>query len=591
MATLSIITAYTFLWYLLGRMLKTRLWPATRLPYSPYFYIGASWIVGAIIFLTTWTLFAHCLGNARVGLMLATALTLCLTAYFYDRSWYRDFASYRWLVVLLIIVGSIILMTAKALVPMPAYFGTYPELVHPMGGFGAVGHSFRAGNLVYYIVSENELPRINQHSGQAIMASIPLFLGSISAQFSLVVVLAFFIALLGLTTYGLARTCINRPLLALIPVGTVFLGNTVLSPFYSSIVDTDSALLLSSNSESLFGVMSFVVTALMLYERYQARAIATIHLLLLTAAAFIWNITSGQMILLLLLIVGFWIIYNWWHNGRQRLLVLSCICIAFGGAVGSIVLGGMLSFTTTPVALPGLMELRNPEHPPLALRFPRTSEGNPKTLEKLRLLQERIINPDKAVFATTPPAPPTKESFTTKVKSRDWLFALAKLVRSVQLIFIPLCALSITAILLHRYRHHPFHTTHMILYISALLFFTIGWLISTTLAVYGYYWELSKFFFVGVFASMFLTGLLLALAIAHSTQRLVTISVMIMCAVIMCGPATELLVVRIIGNTYFSPTIDQLAASTLPIEELRPLSLHERFDLLMSAQKIYGTAN
>lgn len=591
MTTVGIILCYAILWYSLGQSVQSRLWPERTRTLHPYFFIGANFIVGMIMFASVWLCLAHTSGRAKLGLFLTTIAALVLVAYRY-RSIVTSGVSRVHVVRVLIVLSIVGVVTiGRALLPMPAYFVTHPELTSPFFGFGAVGHSFRAGNLANYMVSENTLPVLNQHSGQALIASIPLFLGQPSAQLSLVVWLAVFIGLFIITTYGYARTCINNRFLAIIPVGTVFLGNTVLSPFYASVTDTDNALLFSSNIESVVGIFSFMVIVILLYERRSDRTLGFATAALLLATAFVWNVTSGQMIILLLLLLSGAVAISLYRRVPVRFLITGIVCLIVGGGVGALTVGGMFSLQASHLALPGLMTVKNEAYPALALRFPRTGEGNPDTLQKLSTLSTILFTPASEQAApTVNQAAPTGAAVKESIKENQLLFAVAKLGRSVQLVIFPLLGIALAVFLLRRLPTYITERTHFAtLTFATSLLFTAGWVASSVFTVYGYYFELSKFLSIGVFLAMFLLGVSLTFVITSATTRTIKTLAIAVIAFVLCGPTLELGVVKLIGNFYFSPQTWTYVEDKLPPESFRSLTMPERLDFLLHGDAVYGT--
>ncbi len=587
MITFIIILAFTTIWYLLGKSLSEYLWSKAQFNYHSYFLAGSNFIVGALLFLASWLILSHLTGEAKFSLGLLTFLSIIYCVYTDRLNLKLSILNRRGLWLLLAISLFSLLFILKALLPMPQYFVTNPQLTSPFFGFGAVGHSFRAGNLTQYIVDENQFPNINQHSGQAIIASIPLFLGQTSPQLSLTLWLALFIFIFSLTVYGLARTFIKNRLIAIIPVATVFLGNTVLSPFYSSVTDTDSALLMSSNTESIFGIFSFTVVSLLIYEN-KSKNIVTLALgTILFFCGVLWNVTSGQMIILLSALLALGSLVETIRKNNPAFYIKFLLALTIGAALGAFTLGGMLFAREVNTSLPGLMSVKNNDYAPIELRFPRTGEGNPNTLHNLKLIKSELSRETKAISKSTEISETDKELKAT-IKSDPILLMIAKLTRSVQLVFFPLLAIIGSYFLYRRKILFSDNHSYRTLWGAITILFLIGWVISSSLTIYGYYWELSKFFFMGIFSSMFLLGLVMAKLIENGKLK-TKIIVGLLFVFVIFGPSLEFFGVKLFGNFYLTPQEWTFVADKLPTEEFRPLTLAERLTFLFNSRGYYGT--
>lgn len=584
LATSIIILGYTAIFVGVAKLFLQKHWAKSSIKYHPQFILGAHFFTGAIIFTTTWVGTSLILGNLKESLFCTTALYLIAITYQVSKD---KLQTLRWRECVL--VGLVLILFAgisfgRALLPMPFYFVDQPELASPFAGFGVVFHSFRAGNLTEYIVSENTLPRISQHTGQALLASIPLLIRQTSAQLSLVLWMIMFVTFTATTLYGLSRSFILDRYRAIIPVAIVFLGNTVLSPFYSSTSDAENALLLATNIESVFGIGSFIVLMVLTYEHLTIERVTKAFLMLLLATSFIWNIFSGQMILLFILLIIFGLAVH--RNQRQLrgvLIVVLGTCVS-GAVLGAVLLGGMLAPATLvdKIPVPGLLEVHNNAYAPLALRFPRTGESGS------RLKAAYFSQTDSTLTFTNAPAITPTNSLSSNVKKHPYLHMLAKLARSVQVVFFPLLGLAVSLLLIHRgYLQSPSKRFLYSVWVASVILFLVGWVISSCFTLYGYSWELSRFFYMGLTLSMLLLGTAIAVCVEKFPHmKVIWIFVV---AFIMCGPTLELLCLHLAGNIYFEPVIEKDILDQLNADESRALSLPERFNFLITSHGMFGT--
>lgn len=580
--TLAIITLYTILFVVFGSWFKQYLLSNSTDKFHQTLHLGSSFFIGLTFFLCTWIITGHLSTNAKFGLVVATSLFIIASAIsLFETTRYQCSRS---TIITSVLVTSLVigLSVFKALSPMPEYFVSQPDLVNPFAGFGSVAHSFRAGNIAEFIVSENRFPVIGQHTGQSIIAAIPLFFGVDSIQLSLTIWMGIVISFVLFTTYGLARIFLEK-YYALYPTLFVMLGNSVLSPLYSSVTDTESALLLSSNTDSLYGIMTFLLLAFVLFFATKT----TFHkslLLFVFSLSFIWNITSGHMIILMVLLAVFFLVYTRYSVIKN----LSQVALSFslGTLLGVVALGGMLtpSGLIQDGSIPGVMSLKQANADPIIIRFPRTGESGSLTRQRLSAMlpspSETTVRPTNPTTIAAEEVPKTSE----RVKENSFLFGLAKIVRSIQVVFFPLLGLLLFYVLLKRKIYPASEFT--VFWSSSVFLFSIGWTASTFFTVYGYYWELSKFFYVGIYLALFLLGISVAMLIRlYTTWRPLLAALTIF---IVLGPTLELFGVRILGNVYLPPAEHPNFTEQAETVNLRPLTLKERFLFLINSNGVYG---
>lgn len=578
-STLIIIILYSLLWIFSGTSILSRFRLQKNLFHS-YFYFGASFFIGGIFFLTSWVTLALLLHSAKNSLFVSSILSILYIAYYFSSSWqflYKIF-NVKIVFLTLVVVGLTLL---RALVPMPAYFISNPDYVNPFEGFGAVGHSFRAGNLITYLTTNDYIPVLNQHIGQSLISSIPVFLGENSSQLSLVLWLGVFITMLIFVSYGLALSITSNKILAAIPTLVVLLGNTTLSPLYSGITDTESALLLCSNMDTIFGIMTFLIICILLFLCIKDIKNRIYFYLILAATCYIWNITSGQMFILLLpiLLIGL-IMYR--KNLQSRKFFLICLIIVpFFTYIGASLLGGMLlpEKYNGNAFIPGMLQLQNNNYKMISLRFPRTGEGSPHTISSL----QEIMTGTSTVITNQH----SGSQLGIDLRKNSFLFDIARIVRSFQVIVFPLIGMIGIIYLLKDEVDLEVKRFLKIFTLATIVVFILGWTASTFFLLYGYYWELSKFFYCGVFGSMFLFGLTISFLFK---KRRISVLLLSGCLIfVLLGPSLEYFGVRLIGNFYLFPHIDGQILEKIGTGNLQPLTLSERYEFLVSDHPTYGS--
>ncbi|MBY0309586.1 hypothetical protein K2Q16_00335 [Patescibacteria group bacterium] len=593
--TLCILLA-VYLCILIGAKISRRL-PLSTFS-SPYFKVGVDFYVGCTAFVGVWLMSSLIVKSVELSLYLTTALCILLLPYQTPR---LPSASKK---TLMVIVGVVLAVQAigfsRALDPMPLYYVTQPELVDPFFGFGTVVHSFRAANITEFITEHDRFPVLGQHTFQGVLASLTAFSKFHSTQFSLIVWLNLFAAFSILLAYGFLRHFLNR-YRALLATLAVALGNTLLSPFYTSITDTESALLRITNFEALFGTMTIFIAIAITYCIVTSphRRLLYIPHLTFFVFGFIWNISSGHMIVVLSLVLLATIIYCYLRHYSLRAAFTLGFALCLGGVLGAVTLGGMFS-KGNPVAIekiPGMMSVIKEGQAPIALRFPRTSESgvrNPAEIRNiisaLRPGTEPALAPifESPTEIIAPAAPAVPPSLTQRVKNHPITFGAAKIVRSVQVVFFPLLGIFLGWYVLRK-KLVPQAHTELFTYLTVVtsLTFLFGWCLSTVFTVYGYYWELSRFLYLGAFLSMTLLGLSTAfLYPTFGTLR--KIGVLCVFIFVLMGPSLDL-TLKSVGDLVLPPEVKPDVISLIPEENQRPLSKWERFEFLIDSNRTYGS--
>jgi hypothetical protein len=533
-----------------------------------YFETGTSFFIGLALF---FTLAAPLARMQIIGTRTALAFSLSVFLFLiwsYKKNFENLSGRKKELTIsALVIFVILILGLVRSLVPVPPSYFDRPALVNPFATETAVAHSFRAANLSTYIADLDRLPLLNEHSLMSFLGAIPLTAGINAPQISLALWLAVSLAFFSLAIYGLARSFLPMPL-AVIPALFVLLGNTVFSFFYSSITDTGSALLLSSNLETLFGIIIMLVCLLALFRILQEQKSDKKYLALLFSLAFISNLASSQNIILFAIPLFFTLFFPKLVPNQSLIFQTGFVWLA-GATLGVFILGGMLLPTKLAdhINVPGVMELQKPGVSPIELHFPRTGEGNPHTFQKIIALWNKKDSPQVEISALR--QGPLKNS---DFKQNKWFFRAAKLGRSVQLVSFPLLGLVLAWILLWHSRERLSSVRYFLTFETSLLF-VAGWVASSIFDVYGYHWELSRFLSFGAFAAMFIFGICLGIVYdtSNTKRKVAIISIII---IVLLGPSLETFS-EIAGNILSSGKDGQ--------------TLSSRFYWLNHAQGIYGS--
>ncbi len=138
------------------------------------------------------------------------------------------------------------------------------EGVHLASDFGSY-NTMRYTNLVWYFMSTDSVPIINQSYGQSLLASICCMFGLDYSVFSMSLWLSMSKAMMLFFLYGIMRKFFSHGL-SMALTALVFIGNVSLSPYPVMNVDTGSPFAYSGYTDSVIGVCVFVIYLLYLYH-------------------------------------------------------------------------------------------------------------------------------------------------------------------------------------------------------------------------------------------------------------------------------------------------------------------------------------
>ncbi len=507
LADIAITLSLSVLFLAVGSLFSKWIGFEDRYREAHHLRLGLSFFLGLSAFLSVWAALARVAG-ARLSLYAAVAaMTLCLV-WQWKKHLLPLVAECRreLLIWLTVVLAAIALGTLKALNPLTADFLVNPAAANPFAGFTGVGHSFRAANISLYIFAADRIPALNQNVGQSMLGATQLLFGIMSPQAALAVWLNSVLAAGLLFSWGLVKLLVRER--AARWIGFVFLvcGASVLPISNTSIVDTESTLLLSDNINSLASIFCFVLFLLILLGLLRGDLVrknkwapwAAIALL-----AFSWNLVGAQNLILALGIAFLPLLLTIRNGSWAAHASVAVAGVLIGGAVLGLPFGGMLTPAglTDTVTIPGVMSVRQPGEPLLALRPFRLSEGNSYSLDQaIRLfrfgaepLLSGTVSPQPSAVVEPPSAP---RNWRERLKQNELTFTVARIGRSLQLMFYPVLGLCALAYLARREKRESAASSDLraLLLGAAVPLFGVGVIISSSFKLYGYYWELPAFF-------------------------------------------------------------------------------------------------
>ncbi len=570
---------------------------------NPSFTLAASFFLGTSGFQAIWALLQTIFG-IKVALILLTVclVAICVPVFSTEINWNRH---KRYLII--ISAGSCLfalLNLAHALSPLPRIV-LDPTTAPYSYGFGAVNHSFRAENLSNAIVAADSLPLINQNSGQALLAAIPHVLGINMPQLSLIVWHSIVLIFSSLFVWGLARIWL-KPRAALFPTSLVLLGNTAVSYRYISVTDSSHAILLSHNYEVVIGLASLLLASFIFWQSLQ-KGFDWMRLSALTLLVFSWVMNGGHFSLIFICLAILSFLLQGTYKKTWRHFCVGLLLVVVTIIFSTLAVGGIFAFKAPESGIPGVKSVADQaDKPAIELRWFRTVEAEfyapmkmvylwkevsntpieqtqQETVSPLNQNKPIIYDPALTMDAVTEPTKYTELlRFIKDLKENEILWKFVRLVRSVQLVILPLLGFALGFWLLRK-KIFVLPNQFKNVYAIALSLFMSGWVISSIIFVYGQYGELSRFFAPGVSLSLFLLGVVLAVK-SEQGNKLQRIAAKTIVFIAVLPVLIDFFIVGILGN-FVLPSIDFMRYDSLgvgvPTEEADVLSIQERFDLLL----------
>lgn len=595
LSNLFFISFFSALFIVFGIFVLFGIFKVKTLHEQKFLKLGASYFVGLAVFLNSWQILSKIIG-LRFGIYVLTLAVIIVIIKKWNRYIYPELVGFKkefrlltLLILLLLIVG-----TVKALTPLPDYYLNNADKINPFSGLGGVGHSFRAANLSLYFVEKNYIPVLNQNVGQSLLASIQMFCGFINPQLSLILWLNVTLGMALVFSYGLLAIFIKETNWRVFSCFLLFVGGPALSLSYVSVTDTGSTLILSNNLNTIISVFIFMVFLLYLFDSYNKKINFKTDILFFVWFGFSGNMFGAQNILLAILVLLALLYKNRkeFATCSQTIFYLSIFLL---GSIFGALFGGMLvpKFMISNVVIPGVMTIYQTNEKPVSFRFPRLSEGDSESFNRsLDVFNGRkkddtlpLINNELSQNIQSL----NSDSLKYKIKNNYILFALVRIFRSIQLIFYPLLALIVFKYI--QKKDAVLNSNLLLSYLFEItcILFTVGVVVSSVFSVYGYYWELSRFLYVGIFLSMFFVALVFSYLIKNclSLRRFKEASFwLVLCVFILLGPFLEYFIVDMVGNFVlpYKFSTDESVISTGG----KTILFTERFKILLDFNKIIG---
>ncbi|MBF0175278.1 MAG: hypothetical protein HQL63_00300 [Magnetococcales bacterium] len=402
----------------------------------------------------------------------------------------------------------------------------------------------------------NDIPVINQNSGQAILSAIPSVFGYALPNFSLNMYLFVSVVAIAVLFFGLLRVYGASRKLAVMGSSIVMLGNCTLSLSHVLILDSGSPWLFVGYFDSLEAIATaliFIVAASDPRSALNGRPLrwnTDVWPLLLP---FCFGISSHQVgpqnLLILLPILGLWFILSFWKRFPLRLSLGRVVLPLIVGSSIGFFHGGMTTPRTFHTDLSKyknegtqkLMSMKS--HSSSILLYPvmpyRFFDGAGWRAGKAKYLLNKF---DVDYFIKTSKNPRSAQVILWSLEEEIWTAA--------RIMFFPL--LGITLFWVHLRRRYfdqsakklnspeTFTDRTFLLHLFfagiASISLCLGFLVSFSVAIFGYKWELSRFSMLGNTMGMLILILAVDAHLSHLTDASKNRIFAFLCFLTMFGP-------------------------------------------------------
>ena len=433
-----------------------------------------------------------------ISIQLLMSIGLCFIFHKQLTSFLREIISSK--LAIYTIVGGIILMPLMLLYWLPDN-----NSIDPFSFVGSL-HSVRYAWIANYITECGHIPVIGQNTGQSILS----FMGSSAAKqpyLFLFLWLSSSIFFLSVFVYGIFKLYESRSRLILLAVLIFMMGNTALSVTHVLVIDSGSPFALNGYTDSLFGVFS-VLMLLLFHAKIQDINVNIYSVFIVAALICVSNFfTAPQNMLYLFGLIPLLIFINIFNGSGLKVPIFWSAVFIFSALI-SIPQGGMLTpkILQADIDIPGLMTVHGRSlgvHvlPGIPFHFGSSDEG---------------WSSGQMSFL--------KEGYSYVANWRNNLFKIVWVSEqivftSLRVLFFPIVGI-LSLFLISRSNQDHAVLKHKdialpsfrLIYILGIYTFIIGFIISFSLSLNGYKWELSRFLIPGITIGM--------LAISLSVLRL-----------------------------------------------------------------------
>jgi len=468
--------------------------------FSQKLKFSISYFLGITFFLFLYRFFSVFF-NSFNSFVFAIILIFTVCIFDFKRPYFFSIINVKWKNYLLLFVSILIIQFLF-------WVGSNESLNNSFSSIGSL-HSIRYINIAKYIVSENEVPLLNQNYGQSLLATIPLHFNIGGSPFSLfywVSISSFFLFIL---TYGLLSWLGLSLKSSMYGTLIVMIGNTALSFTHILVIDSGSPFLFNGYSDSIISIGTFILYIIWfifnLKNNFKMAHFESYLLLLILAAS--WNIYAPQNIIFAILTFVFFILkFLIKKQFSIKKLLLSFIFFVTISLFFSYT-GGMLASRATlneGVKISGVMKLSRNENVRSGLMpylpFNYFNGKNWQMNDFFLGNRDTILNLKNEVTKT-------KKTQTVSQLFFNFLYILEfNFWVSLKILFFPLFGLVISFLFKNIVRYdsgkRDLHLFYFYFKYFNILLFIIGFLISYFLILSGYKWELTRFLIPGVYTSM-----------------------------------------------------------------------------------------
>jgi hypothetical protein len=468
--------------------------------FSQRLKFSMSYFLGITIFLFLYR-FLNIFINSFYSFLFSFVLIIIITIIDFKKSYFYSIINIKWKKYLIIFVSLL-------LIQFLFWIGSNESLNNSFSSIGSL-HSIRYINIAKYIVSENEIPLLNQNYGQSLLTTIPLYFNIGGAPFSLFYWLSISTFFLFILTFGLLTWLGLSSKSAKYGSLIVMIGNTALSFTHILVIDSGSPFLFNGYSDSIISIGTFVVYIIWFIFKSKSK-FKNLYLesyLFLFFLAASWNIYAPQNIIFTIIVFIFFIIKVFIKKQFSiKNLFLSFIFFVMTSLIFSFT-GGMLTpkeKVKPGVNISGVMKFsRNEKVRSGIMPYLPYNYFNGKNWEINDFFlgnREKILNLKNEVAKTK-----KVQSISELFFQFFYIFELNLWV-VIKILFFPLIGLGGSLLYNNLIRKNSEKgMVHFIFsYFMQLnfLLFISGFLITYSLILSGYKWELSRFLIPGIYTSM-----------------------------------------------------------------------------------------
>ena len=304
---------------------------------------GRAYFLGLSVFLLLFLFISRLIGTGS-GLGLTLALMGAASLFQLNKLRGRSFPFRRVGTLFIVLLGLIFFYSITNLALWLHWYPLGPITPHMISHFGSI-HSGRYANYAIFIAEAGRIPFLNQNSGQSILTSVHLLLGTDSPLAALMVWVPFSLSFLTLLVFGVFRSGAFRRVPCLGATFLVLFCNVALSAVHVLVFDNGSPLAFVGYTDMIVAVATFIL----LCQWFQVELVrddlgAATRLLLPALLGITWCWYAPQnVVIALLTCAATALVWSWKKRSKQpSRLLRGGLVFVLGVCIGATQLGPFL---------------------------------------------------------------------------------------------------------------------------------------------------------------------------------------------------------------------------------------------------------